>query len=77
MEASGGYERDAARALVRGRHRSADRRSERVRGFARSAGRLAKNDAIDAETIAWFAEIFREAPAPICAAREKLVQAGR
>ena len=36
---------------------------KRVRSFARSAGRLAKNDAIDAEMIAWFAETFGEAPA--------------
>jgi transposase len=35
---------------------------KRVRSFALSAGRLAKNDAIDAEMIAWFAETFREAP---------------
>jgi transposase len=31
---------------------------KRVRYFARSAGRLAKNDPIDAEMIAWFAETF-------------------
>ena len=31
---------------------------KRVRSFAKSAGRLAKNDTIDAEMIAWFAETF-------------------
>jgi transposase len=31
---------------------------KRVRHFAKAAGRLAKNDPIDAETIAWFAETF-------------------
>src|SRR6202021_2602257 len=36
---------------------------KRVRSFARSAGRLAKNDTIDAEMIAWFAETFDEARA--------------
>src|ERR1700684_405650 len=61
MEASGGYERDWAKAL-----READIEvrivdPKRVRSFARSAGRLAKNDAIDAEMIAWFAETFDEA----------------
>ena len=29
------------------------------------AGRLAKNDKIDAEMIAWFAETFSEAPSQI------------
>ena len=62
MEASGGYEREWAKAL-----RNADIEvrivdPKRVRSFARSAGRLAKNDAIDAEMIAWFAETFGEAP---------------
>jgi transposase len=75
MEASGGYERDWAKAL-----READLLvrivdPKRVRNFARSAGRLAKNDAIDAEMIAWFAETFGEAT---CQAydveREKLAQ---
>ena len=32
---------------------------KRIRAFARAAGRLAKNDRIDAEVIAWFAETFR------------------
>jgi transposase len=63
MEASGGYERDWARSL-----RDADIKvrvvdPKRVRAFALSAGRLAKNDVIDAEMIAWFAETFVEAPA--------------
>jgi len=46
---------------------------KRVRSFALSAGRLAKNDAIDAEMIAWFAETFDEAPSQTHdAAREEL-----
>ena len=62
MEASGGYERDSAKALREaGMDEIVDPR--RVRSFARSAGRLAKNDAIDAEMIAWFAETFTDAPA--------------
>ncbi len=64
MEASGGYERDWAAAL-RGAGiavRIVD--PKRVRYFARSAGRLAKNDPIDAEMIAWFAETFAPAAAP-------------
>src|ERR1700716_1380972 len=38
---------------------------KRVRSFAESAGRLAKNDKIDAEMIAWFAETFSEAPSQV------------
>jgi transposase len=55
MEASGGYERNWARVLrMAGTEvRIVDPR--RVRSFALSAGRLAKNDTIDAEMIAWFA----------------------
>jgi transposase len=46
---------------------------KRVRNFALSAGRLAKNDMIDAEMIAWFAETFDEAPSQTHdAAREQL-----
>ena len=75
MEASGGYERDWARALRAAGIEVRIVDPKRVRSFARSAGRLAKNDAIDAEMIAWFAETFREAPGQICdATREKLVQ---
>jgi transposase len=47
--------------------------------FAKAAGRLAKNDPIDAETIAWFAETFPDAETqPYDAARDdinRLVQA--
>jgi transposase len=75
MEASGGYEREWAKAL---REKKVEVRivdPKRVRHFARSAGRLAKNDTIDADTIAWFAETFGEAPGQAYdAAREKLLQ---
>ena len=75
MEASGGYEREWAKAL---REKDVEVRivdPKRVRHFARSAGRLAKNDTIDADTIAWFAETFSEAPGQAYdAEREKLMQ---
>ncbi len=75
MEASGGYERQWAKAL---RDAGIEVRivdPKRVRSFARSAGRLAKNDTIDAEMIAWFAETFGEAKGQACdAAREPLRQ---
>jgi len=65
MEASGGYERVWAKAL---RQTALEVRivdPKRVRSFAESAGRLAKNDKIDAEMIAWFAETFSEAPSQV------------
>jgi transposase len=63
MVASGGYERDWAKVLRQAGLEVRIVDPKRVRSFARSAGRLAKNDAIDAEMIAWFAETFGEAPA--------------
>jgi transposase len=75
MEASGGYERDWAKALRQARIEVRIVDPKRVRSFARSAGRLAKNDPIDAEMIAWFAETFIDAPGQAYdAAREKLVK---
>ena len=75
MEASGGYEREWAKAL---REKGVEVRivdPKRVRHFARSAGRLAKNDAIDADMICRFAETFGEAPSQAYdAAREQLQQ---
>lgn len=75
MEASGGYERTWAKAL---REKAMPVRvvdPKRVRHFAQSAGRLAKNDTIDADTIAWFAETFGDAPGQAYdAEREKLMQ---
>ena len=75
MEASGGYEREWAKALREAGIEALVVDPKRVRNFARSAGRLAKNDPIDAEMIAWFAETFGEAPHQTHdAEREKLVQ---
>jgi transposase len=75
MEASGGYERDWAKALRKAGLEVRVVDPKRVRNFAKSAGRLAKNDPIDAEMIAWFAETFVEAKSQAHdAAREKLVQ---
>jgi transposase len=75
MEASGGYERDWAKALREAGLEVRIVDPKRVRSFARSAGRMAKNDAIDAEMIAWFAETFGQVPGQLHdAEREKLVQ---
>jgi transposase len=74
MEASGGYERVWANALRDAGIAVRIVDPKRVRAFALSAGRLAKNDTIDAEMIAWFAETFDEAPGqPRDVAREELL----
>jgi len=73
MEASGGYERRWAEALRAAGVEVRIVDPKRIRHFAKAAGRLAKNDPIDAETIAWFAEAFPDAdPQPHDAAREEL-----
>jgi transposase len=73
MEATGGYERSWAKALREAGIEVRIVDPKRVRSFARSAGRLAKNDTIDAEMIGWFAETFDEAPGqPHDAQREEL-----
>jgi transposase len=75
MEASGGYERDWAKVLREARLEVRIVDPKRVRDFAGGAGRKAKNDAIDAEMIAWFAETFAQTPGQVHdAEREKLAQ---
>lgn len=64
VEASGGYERSWAAALREAGIAVRILDPKRVRHFAKSAGRLAKNDPIDAEMIAWFGETFADAPSP-------------
>jgi len=65
MEASGGYEKEWAKALRKAGIEVWVVDPKRVRNFALSAGRMAKNDKIDADTIAWFAETFKERPSEI------------
>jgi transposase len=78
MEASGGYERSSAEALRAIGVEVLVVDPKRVRCFAKAAGRLAKNDPIDAETIAWFAETFRDSEAqphdPVREEVDRLVQ---
>src|SRR5882724_12755882 len=61
MEASGGYEQPWAEALREAGIAVRIVDPKRVRYFAKSAGKLAKNDPIDAAMIARFAETFRDA----------------
>jgi transposase len=59
LEASGGYERLPFRELIEAGYVVAIVNPRQVRDFAKGAGRLAKTDAIDASTLAHFAEVFR------------------
>jgi transposase len=75
MEASGGYEKSWAALLREAGLDVLIVDPKRVRHFARSAGQLAKNDPIDARMIAWFGEVFGDAPGkPRDADRQELDQ---
>lgn len=62
LEASGGYEKSWVELLRDAGLEVVIVDPKRVRHFARSAGQLAKNDAIDACMIAWFGEVFGDTP---------------
>jgi transposase len=73
MEASGGYESTLTGTLRKLGVAVLIVDPKRVRDFAKAAGRRAKNDPIDADTIAWFAETFaRSAPIAPDPDREQL-----
>jgi transposase len=75
MEASGGYERTIAEFLRRAGFDVRIVDPKRVRHFAKAAGRLAKNDRIDAQMIAEFGAIFavtERCEIPVEPAREHL-----
>lgn len=64
MEATGGYERAAKAALQGVGLDVATVNPRRVRDFARSSGRLAKTDRLDAQVLALFAERMPPTPDP-------------
>jgi transposase len=72
LEATGGFEIIVAAALAGAKLPVAVVNPRQIRDFARAIGRLAKNDALDAEVIALFAERVRPAarPIPDAAARQ-------
>jgi len=65
LEATGGFERPVAAALVASGLAVAVVNPRQARDFARATGRLAKTDRIDAESLARFAEAVRPAPRDI------------
>ena len=64
LEASGGYELAAADALEDAGVPVRIVNPRRVREFARGTGHLAKTDPIDAQVLAFFAEVNRPEPRP-------------
>lgn len=65
LEATGGFETVVACALAAAHLPLAVVNPRQIRDFARSIGRLAKTDAIDAEVIARFAAAVQPEPRPI------------
>ena len=65
LEATGGFERPVAAALVASGLAVAVVNPRQARDFARPTGRLAKTDRIDAESLARFAEAVHPAPRAI------------
>jgi transposase len=64
LEASGGYEREVVDALEAEGFEVALLNPLRVRRFAQAKGRLAKNDRVDALTVAHFTAVMIDAPGP-------------
>ena len=65
MEATGGLEQPLAALLTSESLSVAIANPRQVRDFARSTGRLAKTDRLDAEAISHFAEVIRPQPRPL------------
>ncbi len=62
LEATGGYETEAAKALSLAGFGVAVVNPTRVRRFAEALGRLAKTDKIDAKVIAFYAQVVKPDP---------------
>lgn len=62
LEATGGYETPVATALAAAGVPTAVVNPRQVRSFAKSTGRLAKTDRLDAQAIALFSSLIRPAP---------------
>ena len=65
LEATGGFEVTVAAAVVAAQIPLAVVNPRQIRDFARATGQLAKTDALDAKTIARFAEAVRPEPRPV------------
>jgi transposase len=74
LEASGGYERGAIRALLAAGLPVRSVNAWKLRQFAKAAGRLAKNDRTDARVIAQFVATLPTRPVRLDPAREQLAE---
>lgn len=75
MEASGGFERRPLAAMQAASLPVSVVNPRQVRDFARSLGRLAKTDAIDAQVLARFAEVLKPEPARVSEEGEEQLRA--
>ncbi len=75
LEATGGYEMAAAGALALAELAVAVVNPRQVRDFAKSLGRLAKTDHIDAQVLARFAEAVKPEPRALADAQTQQLQA--
>lgn len=74
FEASGGYERGLREALLRAGFDVRQLNPLRVRLYARSLGRYAKNDKIDARVIARYAQVAETQPEVLNPAQERAAE---
>jgi transposase len=65
LEATGGYEMPVTGALAAAALPVVVVNPRHVRDFAKATGTLAKTDALDAQTLAHFAEVIQPAPRPL------------
>lgn len=75
LEATGGYELRVAGALAAARVPVAVMNPRQVRHYARSVGRLAKTDSIDAAILARFAAAVQPEPRPLRDAESREIEA--
>lgn len=75
LEATGGLELPAVAALAAAGLPVAVVNPRQVRDFAKAVGRLAKNDKIDAEILAWFAEAVKPPVRPLPAEQTRALDA--
>ena len=75
LEPTGGYEQDLVYALVEAKIPVAVVNARQIRDFAKSRGKLAKTDRIDAEIIACFAEANRPEPRDLPDEQTRMLEA--
>lgn len=74
LEATGGYERKLAAALVDAGHEVSVVNPRRVRSFADSLGKNAKNDRVDARVLAHFAQAIEPRRTPKTSEKQAEIQ---